>query len=178
MYRDHLELMEIGVNSKVFYPSHGAGQIVKEKKIEFAGETKRYFEFSFLNKKLTISTPVQNIGKLGIRTVLPIEDILQQIKLLKKKPALDPQTKDYNELMNKIQELDQKGEVASFVEIIQYANFEKIYRNNEGRLIPVSITKFIKSSVEHIVSEMAVSQGISYDDAAKQFTATTGLETV
>lgn len=169
--------MEIGLKSKVFYPSHGAGEVVKEKKIEFGGEIKKYFEFEFINKRLTISTPIQNLDKLGIRPVKSYEEIIKKISVLKNKPIKKADVKDYNELMTKIEELDLLGQVDCFIEIIQYCNEEKRSRLEEGRLVPVSITKFIKSSISNLVGEMAVSKGISYEKAEKLFTEITGLET-
>lgn len=166
----------IAVSSKVFYPSHGAGTVISEKTIEFAGEKKLYYEFSFLNKQLTISTPVQNVDKLGIRPVYKADAIKDKIKQLKQKPEAEPDTHDYNSLMNKIRELDLQGEVDAFVSIIQYCNHEKKQRLAEGRLIPVSINKFIKNSVNHIVSELALSSGKDYDDALVDFEKITGLK--
>ncbi len=166
---------DIGVNSKVFYPSHGAGEIVKEKQIEFAGEMKKYYEFSFINKKLTISTPIQNIGKLGIRNVLSYEDIIKRIAILKNKPIVKADVKDYNELMIKIQELDLLGEVDSFIEIIQYCNAEIEIRQKEGRLIPVSIIKNLRTSKSNLIGEMAVSKGIPYEEATVEFIKITGM---
>jgi RNA polymerase-interacting CarD/CdnL/TRCF family regulator len=49
--------MKLKVGSKVFYPSHGAGYIKREKEIEFNGEKKRYFEFELATNPLSISTP-------------------------------------------------------------------------------------------------------------------------
>lgn len=166
----------IRLNSKVFYPSHGAGEVVKEKKIEFMGEIKKYYEFEFINKKLTISTPIQNIEKLGIRPVMSYDEIIKKISVLRSEPAKKADVKDYNQLMVKIDELDLQGEVDSFIEIIQYSNAEKKTRIDEGRLVPISITKYIKSSISNLVGEMAVSKGISYDEAEKIFEEKTGLK--
>ena len=165
----------IGVESKIFYPSHGAGRIIKEKMIEFGGEKKKYFEFSFINKKLTISAPVQNINSLGIRLVKMPTYILDKIKVLKSKPISSPDVKDYNELMILIRDLDTKGEVEAFIEIIQYCNHEMQQRQKEGRLIPVSITKYVKTSIDHLVCEFAVSSGLDYEEALKQFRQLTGI---
>ncbi|MCA9374767.1 hypothetical protein KC622_00385, partial [Candidatus Dojkabacteria bacterium] len=166
----------IGVESKIFYPSHGAGKIIKEKVIEFGGEKKKYFEFSFINKKLTISTPVQNLDTLGIRPVRLPDYILGKIKVLKSRPISKPAVRNYNELIEVIRDLDTRGEVDAFIEIIQYCNHEMRTREKEGRLIPVSIVKYVKTSIDHLVSELAVSSGLGYDEALKQFREFTGIK--
>lgn len=170
------EVASIKVNSRVFYPSHGAGKVVKQKKIEFGGEVKDYYEFEFINKKLTISTPIENIAMLGIRPVHSSRKIKDAIKVIKSNPSVKPKVKDYTELINEIQELDNKGDLDSFVLIIQYCNNEKKVREKEGRLIPVSIHKHINTSVENIVGELALSEQSTYEKAAKSFEKITGVE--
>lgn len=166
----------IKVNSRVFYPSHGPGKVVRKKKIEFGGEEKDYYEFEFLNKKLTISTPIENVTKLGVRHVNTPKIIREKIRTLKVKPSLKPKVKDYTELINMIQELDALGQIDSFVQIIQYCNNEKKVREKEGRLIPVSINKHVNTSIEHLVGELALSEDVDFDKAAKTFERITGME--
>lgn len=166
---------EIKVDSRVFYPSHGPGKVVRQKKIVFGGVEKEYYEFEFINKKLTISTPIENVEKLGVRHVNSAKDIREKIKTLKSKPSAKPKVKDYTELINIIQELDNLGQIDSFVQIIQYCNNEKKLREKEGRLIPVSINKHVHTSIEHIVGELALAEDIDFDSAAKSFQRITGL---
>lgn len=170
------EKSPIKVKSKIFYPSHGAGTVIKQKKIEFDGEEKKYYEFSFINKKLTISAPVENLEMLGIRPVNDIKDIRKSVKVLKKKPSVKPKSTEYSDLINSIKELEEKGDVDSYIRIIQYCNHEKKVREKEGRLIPIGIVKHIKNSVTNIVGEMAVSDGVDFDDALKTFEKDSGME--
>jgi RNA polymerase-interacting CarD/CdnL/TRCF family regulator len=166
----------ITVGSKVFYPSHGPGQAVKKKSIEFGGETKDYLEFQFINMKLTVSTPIENIPNLGIRPVYSSKMIRESIKTLKTQPSLKPKVKDYTELINVIQELDMEGEIDSFVQIIQYCNNEKLIREKEGRLIPVSINKHVNTATHNIVGELALAEDVDFEKSAKTFERITGVE--
>ena len=164
------------VNSKVFYPAHGAGWVRGMKQIEFGGETKKYYEFEFINKSLTISTPVENIDNLGIRPVAEPKKIRTQIKALKAKTKEKPPTKDYNSFIEMIKRKDMEANVSSFLEIIQYCNYIKTIRVKEGRLIPVTINKYIKNSVANIISELAVAENSSYEKAQIDFVKITGFE--
>lgn len=167
--------MDLKVGSKVFYPSHGAGKVKAQKDIEFNGEIKKYFEFELITNPLTISTPVENIDMLGIREVLPKKKIIEEIKVLKKNPSKNPKVADFNIMLNMFKELEDKSDIKSTIEIIQYCNFIKKQREKEGRLIPTSIEKELEESVKNIVGELAIASDKSLDDANKEFAKTTGI---
>lgn len=168
--------MKLKVGSKVFYPSHGAGWIRGEKEIEFDGEKKRYFEFELVTSLLSISTPVDNVENLGIRSVLPIAEIKEKIKVLKKTPTLDPKVKDFNIMLNIFKDLESSSSMEDAIKIIQYCNFVKKHREKEGRLIPISIEKQLDTATRNIVGEMAVSSGTSLKTASKNFSDITGID--
>ncbi|WKZ30953.1 MAG: CarD family transcriptional regulator [Candidatus Dojkabacteria bacterium] len=166
----------IDINSKVFYPSHGAGHVVRERMIEFGGEKQRYYEFEFVNSSLTISTPVQNIAMLGVRPVESVASIKKKVKPLKKTPNLKPPSQDYNDIITEIDTLLEEASIESFIKAIQYCNYVIKVREKEGRLIPVSISKSMKTAIGNIAGELAVSDGIEFEEAVLQFTKLTGVD--
>lgn len=168
--------MNFKIGSKVFYPLHGAGWIREEKEIEFDGEKKKYFEFELVTSLLSISTPVDNVGNLGIRNVLPAKEIKEKIALLKKTPTVNPKVKDFNVMLNTFKELEESSNIDDTIKIIQYCNFVKKNREKEGRLIPVSIEKQLESAFKNIVGELAVSNGTSLKTASKNFSDITGID--
>ncbi len=168
--------MTLKIKSKVFYPAHGAGVIKCAKKIDFAGEVKSYYEFEFINNQLTISTPVENIKKLGVRPINKKDEIKKAIKILKKIPQIKPPTSNYNELMNVIKKKDLSGDINEFVQIIQFCNYVTSEREDDGRLIPTSIVKHVKNAIYYLVGELALAQNITYENAAKEFSKITGLK--
>ncbi len=161
--------MKLKVNSKIFYPGHGPGRIKRTQEIEFAGETKKYYEFEFLNNELTISTPIENVEKLGVRDIYDPKKIKAAIKELKKTPSKKPPSSNYNEQMNVIRKKELSGEIEAFVEILQFCNHIKEERDEDKRLIPTSITKHIKNASYYIIGELSLSQDIPYEEASKQF---------
>lgn len=169
--------MSYKVGSKVFYPSHGAGWIRDKKEIEFNGEKKEYFEFEFVNNALTISTPIENLEKLGVRPVLSAKDIKTHIEVLKKKATKNPKTTDFNKLMDIFKGLEEGADVQSAIETIQICNHVKRQREKDGRLIPVTIENELARASADIIGELAVSSGVKLETAAKTFEKITGLET-
>lgn len=169
--------MNLKVKSKVFYPSHGAGWVKKEKDIVFNGEKKRYFEFELINNPITISTPIDNIEMLGVRPVQEGKEIREQLKTLKKKPSKNPGTKDFNSLMAVLQEFEDKATIEGNIEIIQICNNVIQKREKEGRLIPVTIEKQLSQAISNITGELAVSEDTTLEKANSSFTRITGIKT-
>lgn len=169
--------MNLKVNSKVFYPSHGAGWVKSQKEIEFGGEKKQYLEFQFVNNPLTISTPTEKIDSLNIRGVKKGSEIKKQIAVLKTKKIKKPATEDFNTLSNIMRELEEKGEVDAFIEMIQYCNYIKKEREKDGRLVPVSIEKHLKNAIENIAGEISVSNDIEFAKALMDVEKITGIDT-
>lgn len=168
--------MNLKVGSKVFYPSHGAGWIKGEKEIEFGGQKKMYYEFEFVNKSLTISTPIENVNNLNIRNVYPSKDIKEKILSLKKHSVKDPKTKDFNKLMEIFKKLEDSADIDSAIETIQYCNYVKKQREKDGRLIPVTIENELFRAMSDIIGELAVSSGNKLETAVKYFEDTTKID--
>lgn len=173
---NHKYHMDLKVKSKVFYPSHGAGWIKKEKDIEFNGEKKRYFEFELINNPITISTPIENVENLGIRDVESGKKIRDMLKNLKKKPYKNPGTKDFNTLMGILQEEEEKASIEGNITIIQICNHVIKSREKEGRLIPVTIENQLAQAINDITGELAVSEDTTLAKAKASFTRITGQE--
>lgn len=170
------DFMELKVGSKVFYPSHGAGVVKAEKEIEFNGEKKRYFEFELITNPISISTPVENVESLGVREVVPAKKIVEIIKVLKKDPTKNPKATDFNVMLEMFNELEDKSDIESTIQIIQYCNFIKKQREKEGRLIPTSIETELQESVRNIVGELAIASGKTLEEARAQFAKVTGVD--
>lgn len=169
--------MNLKIGSKVFYPSHGAGWVKQEKEIEFNGEKKQYFEFEFINSAITISTPIDNVESLNVRPVHSAESIKEKIAVLKRKSTKDPKTTDFNKLMEIFKKLEQKADIESAIETIQYCNHIKRGREKDGRLIPVTIENELNRAIGDIVGELAVSSNVKLQTAAMTFEKITGIET-
>ncbi len=177
MFNSHIqEVMDFKVGSKVFYPSQGAGLIKSQKEIEFNGQKKLYFEFEFINSSISISTPLDNVNNLNIRSVEPVKSINEKIAVLKKTPSKNPKTKDFNKLIEIFNKLENQASIESAIETIQYCNFIKKTREKDGRLIPVSIENELNRAIRDIVGELAISSNTTLETAAKSFEKITGIK--
>ncbi len=168
--------MKFKVGSKVFYPSHGAGYIKKKKEIEFDGKKKEYFEFELVTNPLSISTPIDNVENLGIRDVMPVDDLKKIIKILKKTPSVNPKVRDFNMMIKLFKELEESPSTDASIQIIQYCNYVKDKRKKEGRLIPITLEKQLEAAIANLVGELAVSSDISLKDASDMFSKLSGIK--
>ena len=116
--------------------------------------------------------------ELGIRPVLKSTEIKEIIKVLKKEPRKDPKNKDFNDLVSKFDDLHEQADIEAKIQIIQYCNFVKKKREEDGRLIPVTIEKELDKAIMDIVGEIAVSANIKLSTAAKQFIEVTGVDDI
>ncbi|MGI6475554.1 MAG: CarD family transcriptional regulator [Candidatus Dojkabacteria bacterium] len=168
--------MKFKVGSKVFYPSHGAGYIKRKKEIEFDGKKKEYFEFELVTNPLSISTPIDNVENLGIRDVMPVDDLKKIIKILKKTPNVNPKVRDFNMMIKLFKELEESPNTDASIQIIQYCNYVKDKRKKEGRLIPITLEKQLEAAIANLVGELAVSSDISLKDASDMFSKLSGIK--
>ncbi len=166
------------VKDKIFYPNHGAGVIVAKKTIEIGDTSQQYFEFSFVNDNLSISTPVKNVERLGIRPIYKASVIKKFISELKKKKSQKPKSLEYNPLARELKELEEKGDIPDFIQIIRYCNYIVNMREKEGRLIPVTITRFIQTAMHSIIGELSLATGKSYEQSIADFEKLSGLKVV
>ena len=126
---------------------------------------KEYIDFEFINNPLSVSTPVQSIDNLGIREVYDPKTIKKKISIVKKEKCKELPSNDFNQITNLLKDLEEKGEIDAFVEIIQYCNTIKDQREKDGRLVPSSIDKMRKNAIENIACELAVSEDIEFGKA-------------
>jgi len=168
--------MPLDINSKIFYPSHGAGWIVKKKNIEFCGKEQEYFEFKFVNSPLTISTPIDKLKTLGVREVISVDKMLNLLKKLGETVKKSQTDQDYNKFIEEMKELDNTGNAANFVEIIIKCGCVRDSRKEDKRIIPVNITKSIKNSIIYLVAELAVIKDLTMEEAVKEFEEITKIK--
>ena len=69
--------MKIG--SKIVYPMHGAGTIIKIEQEDFFGERKEYCTVKVAQKEMTLKFPLDRRESLHIRNVSSMEKILDEI---------------------------------------------------------------------------------------------------
>lgn len=97
---------------------------------------------------------------------------------MKKNKVKKPESIDFNFLSNLLKDLETKGEIDAYVEIIQYCNFIIKEREKDGRLVPSSIERLQKNAIEHIASELSISADIEYGKALMDVQSIIGVKMI
>ena len=162
----------------IFYPNHGAGTITAKKQIEIGGTKNMYFEFKFVNSNLAVSTPVQNMERLGVRHIEKASVLRKALRALKARKSQKPPTVEYNPLARDLKILEESGKIDDSIKVIRYCNYIVKMRESEGRLIPITITRFIQTAMHNLIGELSLAAKKDYDKATEEFEKLTGLKVI
>ena len=70
------------VGSKVVYPHHGAGSVVKKEVREVLGEKREYLTIKIDHNDMTVNVPTENADKVGLRRVIGEKEVEVVLKAL------------------------------------------------------------------------------------------------
>jgi len=137
------------------YPSHGVGiiQSIENKKIFDNEQT--YFIFRILDSDMTIMIPINNIGVVGLRKVIHLEEVPRVYDILKKKDIeIENQTwnRRYREYMQKIK----SGSVFEVAEVLRDLFILKLEKD-----LSFGERKMLDSARNLLVKELSIAQNSS-----------------
>jgi CarD family transcriptional regulator len=88
------------------YPAHGVGRIEAVETRDIGGNKQDFYIMKILESSMVIMIPIQNVGSVGLRSVISEGDIDKVYNVMKKKQeaSIDNQTwnRRYREYMDKI----------------------------------------------------------------------------
>jgi CarD family transcriptional regulator len=82
-------MFEIG--DRIFYPMHGAGEIVNIEKREILGEELEYYVMFIPVGSIRVMVPVKNAGNIGLRELASREEVDQAFAILADEKTKMPQ---------------------------------------------------------------------------------------
>ncbi|MFH2011384.1 MAG: CarD family transcriptional regulator [Pseudomonadota bacterium] len=134
------------------YPSHGVGviQSIENKKIFDNEQT--FFIFRILDSDMTIMIPIDNIGMVGLRNVIHLEEVPKVYDILKKKDIeIENQTwnRRYREYMQKIK----SGSVFEVAEVLRDLFILKLEKD-----LSFGERKMLDSARNLLVKELSIAQ--------------------
>ncbi len=168
--------MNFEKGKKVFYPGHGAGLIKDFKEIEFNGETKKYVEIELINSDVTLLLPYHELEDINIRPVESKTKLEKTIKSISAKDVRKFDPSKYNKLINEIKALFATGELKDTAEMLIVCNSIYQMKKAEQKPYPQQMRKYYRNGIHYLVSEYALSKGLSYDEAEEYLFDKTGLE--
>lgn len=152
------------IGDKIVHPMHGGGIIdsIVQKKVD--GVTRDYYIMKLPNRTMVVMIPVDNCEEIGVRPVLDAEQTEQVLAAI---PGLHVEmvsnwNRRYRENMDRLKSGD----------LLQVAQVAKGLAEREyGRGLSTGERKMLHSARQILVSEIVLSQNISYEAAEKALDA-------
>jgi CarD family transcriptional regulator len=97
--------MEFEVGDRAVYPAHGVGRITGIEEVSFDDFSQTFFVIEIPGNGMTIRVPVDNVESIGMRRVMPEEQVEKVYEILEDRDVPpDNQTwnRRYREYMNRI----------------------------------------------------------------------------
>jgi CarD family transcriptional regulator len=161
------------VGSKVVYPVHGVANIVGRECRTVDGETKTYLVLTIPGQirsdDLTLLVPEDNAELLGVRNAVSSEDAADVLAVLSvREPRV---ASNWSRRFKNHQEKLRSGDVFACAEVVR-----NLALRQRDRPLATAETAMYRKARHGLVAELAVTWGISDDDASDRVDQALRLE--
>jgi len=149
---------QYSVGDYVVYPMHGVGEIQAIQKQVILGKRKQCYVLEILSSKMKVMIPVENSKEIGIRPIIKKRDVKKVLDLLQK-DEVDTEEDwkiRYQNNMNKIK----SGSIQAVAEVCR-----NLYKRAKDKELSLMERRLYESAYSLITSEVALSRGISSEEA-------------
>ncbi|PIV83450.1 MAG: CarD family transcriptional regulator [Nitrospirae bacterium CG17_big_fil_post_rev_8_21_14_2_50_50_9] len=148
------------IGNTVVYPSHGLGIIESIEEKNLMGTKQKFYILKIMEKGTRIMIPCDNAEKVGLREVIPSNDVRKVVKVLKEKPKtiLPNWNKRYRESVEKIKS-------GSIYEVA--AVFRNLSLLSKDKKLSFGEKKMLCETKHLISSEISRAKGITEQQAEK-----------
>ncbi|PIS37460.1 MAG: CarD family transcriptional regulator [Nitrospirae bacterium CG08_land_8_20_14_0_20_52_24] len=148
------------IGNTVVYPSHGLGIIESIEEKNLMGTKQKFYILKIMEKGARIMIPCDNAEKVGLREVIPSNDVRKVVKVLKEKPKtiLPNWNKRYRESVEKIKS-------GSIYEVA--AVFRNLSLLSKDKELSFGEKKMLCETKHLISSEISRAKGITEQQAEK-----------
>lgn len=153
--------MSFEVGDKVVHPHHGAAVIERREVVEAFGEEREYFVLRIAHGDLTVTVPVENVDRVGIREVINDEEVGEVFAVLAKKDARMP-TNWSRRFKNHVEKM-KSGDIYQVAEVVRNLT---IRDNDKG--LSAGERRMLASARRVLVSELTFALNVSMDEAEER----------
>lgn len=145
--------MAFSIGDKVVYPMHGAGVIESIEDHEVLGERRGYYIMRLPLGDMKVMIPVENADEIGLRQVIPSEEVSQVLDLLQAEPA--PMDNNWNHRYRMHLEKIKSGDIFAVAEVVR-----NLTLRNKGKGLSTGERKMLESAWQILVSELVLAKGV------------------
>ena len=148
------------VGSKVVYPHHGAGTVVKKESREVLGQKREYLTIRILHNDMTVQVPADNAEAVGLRPVIDEKMVEVVVKALKGGGTQMP--KNWNRRFKHNRDKMKTGDIFELAEVVRNLSL----RDHEKGLSTGEKQMFVKAK-KILASELMYAKGVDEEEAAE-----------
>jgi len=148
------------VGSKVVYPHHGAGTVVKKESREVLGQKREYLTIRILHNDMTVQVPAENAEAVGLRPVIDEKMVEVVVKALRGGGTQMP--KNWNRRFKHNRDKMKTGDVLELAEVVRNLSL----RDHEKGLSTGEKQMFVKAK-KILASELMYAKAVDEEEAAE-----------
>jgi CarD family transcriptional regulator len=152
--------MKFEVGETVVYPHHGAATITHVKTRSIKGADKTYITLNVHQSDLVIELPVDNVELVGVRDVIDAEGVAAVFEVLRSDIVEEPG--NWSRRFKANTEKMGSGSVYRVSEVVR-----DLWRRDQEHGVSAGEKRMLAKAREILISELALAQGSSAEDASK-----------
>jgi CarD family transcriptional regulator len=153
--------MPFDVGDKVVYPHHGAATIEKREKRIYLGEEKEFLVLRLAYGDLTVSFPLENVDKVGLRDVINDEEVEEVFAVLRKKEARMP-TNWSRRFKNHVEKL-KSGDIYQVAEVVRNLSIR-----DKDKGLSAGEKRMLVKARQILVSELTFACNVNEEEAEQK----------
>ena len=152
--------MNFEVGETVVYPHHGAATITHVKTRSIKGADKTYITLNVHQSDLTIELPVDNVELVGVRDVIDSKGVEAVFEVLRSDIVEEPG--NWSRRYKANAEKMGSGSVLRVSEVVR-----DLWRRDQEHGVSAGEKRMLAKARDILISELALAQGSSVEDASK-----------
>lgn len=146
------------VGDSIAYPMHGAGVITSIDEKEVLGEKHSYYSVELLGSKMTVLVPVDNSDRVGVRSVICMDDLPKVIEVLEAES--DPMPNNWNRRYRDNTEKLKTGDIYMVAAVVR-----NLVRSDRTKKLSTGEKKLLATAKQILESELMLAGGYTIEQA-------------
>lgn len=158
------------VGDKVVYPHHGAAVIEGIQEREVEGDTRKYWVLRLSYGDLTLMVPLDGTDEVGLRNVVPKDEIEQVFQVLRSKKQAPASSNWSRRFKNHVEKL-KSGDIYQVAEVVRNLSIRDLQKG-----LSAGEKRMLTKARQILVSELTFAVGVKEERAEAMLDEVLGTE--
>ncbi len=142
------------IGDMAVYPAQGVGVIEAIESREFVGQILDFYVLRIVDSDMTIMVPVNNVGNVGMRSLIDKTHVRTVYNILRDKPESHGSLPSWSRRQRDYNEKIRSGDVFEVAEVLR-----DLYAIREGKELSYGEKKVLELARKLVVKEIALADG-------------------